>query len=343
MFDLEVLVPVSSKFSERLEDFKKCGLVNIGKRKVLLQILVSGESINDVDCGWPLGVEPNVVLEESPEYVANLYRHYTRMDPASPRARWFIRLDDDSCTDIDGLLKNLDSFYSFEQPYHLGELNNFQFAKVGQEGSAYEQYKSFLGRFASISDLMKNEIECGITSAAGLTRILGNSDSLNLLKHRATLKGGFGDCVFALAAAMAGVYPIDCPFVTHLPLIQDFSIFGGVKNHIHKISRIPKGQNFGGRASYEGFSLIMKSAMSSPNESEAAIVGRRFLFEEEKSIKIIEFRKNYTASVKMDYRIHNWIELDGNLVLMLGNEVLYRIPIKDGKLVPSPPLSVVEI
>ena len=343
MFDLEILVPVSSVFSERLEDFKKCGLVNIGKRKVLLHILVSGESIDDADCGWPLGVEPVVIREESPEYVANLYRHYTKMDAAHPRARWFIRLDDDSCTDVDGLLTNLDCFYSCDQPYPLGELNNFGSALAGGEGGPYGQYKSFLGRFEPISALMKNEIECGITSAAGLEKILGNPDSLSLLKHRATLGGGFGDCVFALAAALAGVYPIDCPFLTHLPLIHNFSLFGGLKNHIHKISRVGKGVNFGGRCSYEGFSLLNKAAAAKPNKAEQNLEGRRFLLEGDNFMKILELNQGYTARLKLDKQIYNWYESDGELLILNGNDVIYRMILGDSGLPSCDGHSVTEI
>lgn len=343
MFDLEVLVPVSSRFSERLEDFKKCGLVNIAGRKVLLSVLVSGENIEGLSSGWPSGIKTEVIHEESPEYVANMYRHYTKMDPSAPRSRWFVRLDDDTCTDIDGLISNLDTFYSSEIPYHLGELNVFQHARVGGEGAAYEEYRSLLGKFESISGVLKNEIECGITSAAGLSRILGNPASLALLKKRATLKGGFGDCVVALAAAMAGVYPTDCPFVTHQPLIHDFSLFGGLKNHIHKVSRIPKGANFGGRASPEGFSLIMKAALDSPNEFELALIGRRFVFEEANSVKIVEFKKGYVSRIKMDNRIYNWFEHDGNIVLLLGNDVIYRVAFKQNRLASSDSLSIAEM
>lgn len=343
MFDLEVLVPVSSKFSERLEDFKKFGLVNLARRKVLVSVLVSGEAIEGVDSGWPTGAAVEVVREESPEYVANLYRHYTKMNPSSPRSRWFARIDDDTCTDVDGLISNLDSFYSCDLPYHLGEMNPFQYARAGEEGRVYDQYKSLLGRFEPISSLLKNEIECGITSAAGLSRILGNPSSLDLLKKRAELKGGFGDCVVAIAAAMAGVYPVDCPFVTHLPLIQDFSLFGGIKNHIHKISRVPIGQNFGGRASPEGFSLIMKAALDSPNESETALIGRRFVFEEKDSVKIVELKKGYVAKIKMDNRVYNWFEQDGNLFILFGNDVLHRIPFRKNQLVSSESLSIAGI
>lgn len=343
MFDLEVLVPVSSKFSERLEDFKKCGLLNLANRKILVSVLVSGETIEGVDSGWPKGADVEIVREESPEYVANIYRYYTKMDPSAPRSRWFARMDDDTCTDVNGLISNLDSFYSCDMPYHLGELNPFQLAKCGEEARAYDQYKSLLGRFEPISGLLKNEVECGITSAAGLSRILSNSASLELLKKRATLKGGFGDCVVALAAAMAGVYPIDCPFVTHQPLIHDFSLFGGLKNHIHKVSRIPKGENFGARASSEGFSLIMKVALDDPNESELALIGRRFVFEEAKSVKIVEFKKGYTAKIKMDDRNYNWFDQGGNIVLLLGNEVIYRVAFKQNRLVSSDSVAIAEI
>jgi hypothetical protein len=343
MFDLEVLVPVSSTFSERLEDFKRCGLANFGERKVLVTVLVSGESIDGLDRGWPSGIKVEVSHEPSPQYVANLYRHYIKMNPDSPRSRWFVRLDDDTCTDVNGLVSNLDSFYSWEQPYHLGELNNFYYAKAGTEGRAYEDYKSLLGKFEPISSFLKNEIECGITSAAGISKVLSNPESFALLERRSSLAGGFGDCVFAIAAAMAGVWPVECPFVTHLPSIQDFSLFGGLKNHIHKIARVPQGTNFGGRASYEGFALIMKAATNEPNEAESSLFGRRFLLEEEKSMKIIELKKGYIAKFKMDDRIYNWFEKDGEVVVLLGNEVLHRVPFRDGRLDSCLGLSVSEI
>lgn len=333
MFDMEILVPVCGRFRRRIDDFKRYGLVNLGGRSVLLNLVVSNEKIDGLESGWPEGVEAKVLNSESSNHVANLYRFYTQLDPSAPRARWLVRLDDDSCTDVDGLLSNLDKFYGSDMPFYLGDLNRFHAARGGGEHVPLEHYRSLLKDFEPFLDLMQNEVECGIMSAAAVSRVLGDDGARGLLHKRASLDGGFGDCVVALASAMAGVWPVDCPFVTHRPLIHEFSLFGGIRNHIHQVSRVAEGENFWDRSSPECFMLLTKRIDDDPNEMERSIVGRRFLVEAPNFIRIVEFKEDYIARIKLEHRQLNWYESKGEVLLFLADEILHRFKVlEDGTL-----------
>lgn len=343
MFDIEVIVPVCSRFSQRIEDFKRYGLVNVGSRSVLLNLIVSNESIEGLESGWPDGFDVRVVQNESPNHVANLYKFYTSIIPDSPNARWLIRLDDDSCTDVDGLVSNLDSFYDWERNFYLGELNRFHAARCGGEHVPYQHYKGMLGRFESIVDLMQNEIECGIMSASAVSTMMSHEPSRLLLHKRASLEGGFGDCVVALASAMAGVWPVDCPFLTHLPLVHDFSIFGGVKNHIHQISRVPEGENFWGRATPECFKLLTRAIEDDPSEVEKSLAGKRFLLESDDCVRLVEFQKGYVARIKLDHKRFNWYQEGDKILLLDATEIIHRFQVSESGALSCDGFSVKEI
>lgn len=326
MFDLDVMLPVCGKFRQRIDDFKKYGLLNQKDRSVRVNLVVSGEKVEGLNEGWRGNFSIRVVENESSEYVANLYRFYLSLNPSSPECRWLARLDDDSCTDIDGLLTNLDRFYG-DSAFYLGDLHPLQNALNGFEGGPYQEYKSFLEEFEPFGGLMRTEIECGVMSGAAISKVLSNPRSRKLIERRASIAGGYGDCVVALASAMAGVYPIDCPFISHQPLLHEFSMLGGVRNHIHMISREAQAENFYYRSSYETFLLLTKVAESSPTEAERRLFGKRILIENGQSIKIFEFSEGYTARSKPDMKRLNWYESDGVVVVMDAGSICERLVI----------------
>lgn len=325
MFDLDVVIPVCGKFRQRIEDFKRYGLVNHKGRSVRVNLVVSDEKVEGLEVGWGGNFTVRVVENDSPEYVANLYRFYLSINPSAPESRWLVRLDDDSCTDVDGLLSNLDKFYGHEAPFYLGDLHPLQNALNGYEGQVYQQYKSFLGDYERFGHLMRSEVECGVMSMGAMSKVMSNPDSKRLIERRASLQGGYGDCVVALASAMAGVYPIDCPFITHQPLLHEFSLFGGVRNHVHMISRLSEGENFWNRASMESFFLLTKVVDNSPTDIESRLFGKRMLLENDSAVRIFEFRANYTARVKPDNKQINWYEQDGSVIILDAGSVTNRI------------------
>lgn len=334
-YDLGIIVPVCGKFKERLEDFKKYGLVNVRERKVLLNLLVSNESVEGIETGWHKNIDVNVVKSECPNYVSNIYKFYAGLKPDQIEYKWLMRLDDDSCTDIDGLVSNLDEFYDWKENFYLAASpTEFRAALEGNEGGIYPEYLHLLENYGRISRFLKNEIESGIISASALNKILANEPSLRLIIFRSRLYGGYGDCVIAIAAAMAKVYPIDCPFISHLPLLENFSLLGGMLNHIHMISRQTEGENFTwDRASHEHFILLTKIIDKNPTDAENSLIGSKFLLDTQDALKTYEFGANHILKAKFEDRPFMWMEYKNLIHIFNGNELLHKFSLnKDGNL-----------
>lgn len=328
-YDLGVIVPVCGRFKERLEDFKRYGLVNIKDRKVLVNLILSNETLEGLDSGWDRNISVNVVKSDCPNHVSNIYKFYAQMDPENIDCRWLARVDDDSCTDIDGLISNLDEFYEWTGDFYLGaSLQNFSVVLDGNEGELYPEYSHILENYKRISRALKNEVECGILSAAALKKILSNKPSLDLLKFRTRLHGGYGDCVLAIASSMAKIYPVDCPFLTHLPILSDFSMVGGNLNHIHLISRHSEGENFyWERATDDQFILLTKIVDGVVSELERSLVGSKFLLETDDSLKTYEFRDKHMIRAKFESNPFMWMEHEGFVYVFNGNEMIHKLTI----------------
>ena len=321
-----VVVPVCGRFKQRIEDFKKYGLVNTGERKVLLNLLLSNEDLSGIESGWDKNIDVNVVKSECPNYVSNIYRFYAQIDPEKIEYKWLMRVDDDSCTDIDGLASNLEEFYDWRENLYLGSsLQNFSITLEGKEGELYPEYSHALGNYERISRLLKNEVECGIISASALAKILNNEQSSRLIKFRARFYGGYGDCVTALAAAMAKVHPIDCPFISHLPSLDNFSLAGGILNHIHMISRNTDGENFTwDRASNEQFVLLTKIIEKKPTETEKMLEGSRFLLDTSDALTTYKFKPGYLLNAKFEDHNFMWMEHNKLIHVFNRNELIHR-------------------
>lgn len=333
MFDLDVILPVCGKFKGRIEDFKRYGLLNQRDRKVRVNLILSAERVEGLEDGWRGDFTVRVVHNESSEYVANLYRYYLSLEPSSPDARWLIRLDDDSCTDIDGLVSNLDRFYGSDREFYLGDLHPLQEALNGFEGGVYQEYKSLLEEYEPIGNLLQTEIECGVMSAGAVKRVLSNERSRRLLEKRSGMAGGYGDCVVSLACVLAGVYPTNCPFITHQPFLHDFSLLKGVRNHVHMISRGQDAENFFHRCSLETFDLLVKVADANPTDIEKSLAGSRILMENGEAIRILELQEGHTARVKLDNRRFNWYESDGEVLVLESGNIFCRMSVSgDGSL-----------
>lgn len=325
MFDLDVILPACQKFKNRLEDFKRYGLVNLGGRSVRVNLIVSGENFDGLKTGWPNGVSVNVNQNNSTEYVANIYRFYLTINHQAPDFKWLIRLDDDSCTDVNGLVTNLDKFYGHENPYCLGDLHPLQNALNGLEGGVYQEYKELLGDFLPFSRLMMVEIECGVLSKAAAKIVLSNPSSRALIERRSCLNGGYGDSVVALASAMARVYPTSCPFITHEPFLHEFSLLGGIRNHIHMISRNSEGENFWHRITPENYDLLIRLVEGGDNPTESRLKGKRILIESNELIRVLEFKPGHIVRTKPEDRVFNWYGSGDEAIVLDAGSVVYRL------------------
>ena len=335
-YDIEILVPVCKKYLERVEDFKRYGLLNTANRRVLVSLATSKEEIEGLEVGWPEGVDARVIKNKSRDHIANLYSFYADLTPDSIRAKWLMRMDDDTSTDIDGVLHNLESFYDWEDKFYLGELNDFMWALRTGENLPYDEYKHHLGEYERIANYLNNEVECSIMSKGGLLHMLKNERCMDFLRIRAGLEGGHGDCAVALAAALAKFYPTPCPFVSKDPLLEEFSIFdkNKIKNHVHLISRVELGDNFDQR-SKNNFLIISKFVDKNPTEKEKTVSGKKFLAEADDFIKLYYFYDNYSLKIKFEDHIFHWMEdEEGKICIIDRGFVVNRFVLQeDGRLV----------
>lgn len=312
-YDLEMVIPVSSKYRNRLEDFKKYGVVNVRDAKVLLTLICSGEEIEGLDKGWPEDISIREIKNECREYAANTYRYFLEIVPES---RWIMKIDDDSCTDVNGLLENLDRFYDSEENFYLAaSISRYEnCAGCGPENQHRSLYHQTLG---SVFTKLQHEMECCVLSHSAIKRILSCKNSVDFLHERCSLQGGATDVALAFASSLCKLYPIDLPFASHLPAIDQFSLFGGHLNHIHLVSRDRAGDNFNefdrcGPVQYEALVQKVEGVFS---ENEKHLIGKKFIMETEHELRLLEFRDDRTARIKFDHRTHVWVESEGRIHL----------------------------
>lgn len=305
IYDVEFVVPVCSKYMDRIDDFKKYGLVNIKDRRVLLTLILSAEQIEGLKEGWPEGVVPNAVENERPNFVSNVYRYFL---DSPKRSRWIVKMDDDSCTDVDGLLANLDEFYEWEEPCYLA---NCPHTYKGPEASLSDLYKKHIGNnFVFLS----NEIECSIFTNVTLNKIRENERSYKFLKERSDMTGGVTDVAMAHACFLAKIPVARFPFSSNLPLVQDFSLVGSHLNHIHLIKRNKFGEN-NSDSKELNFFFLTKIVDKKMTEIENNMVGKKILIESEVEMFLVKFNSDYTATLKPRSRRVLWMEHEGTLMI----------------------------
>ena len=122
MYDLEIVLPITRKrevYLRRLRDFKKYGLLNIGDRKIALRLLIGTEDAGDVASGWPEGVDVFVAKGDVDQVASKLYKFYVGRNKSEwDTSRWFMRVDDDSVTDVSELITRLDE-YDYKDPWYF--------------------------------------------------------------------------------------------------------------------------------------------------------------------------------------------------------------------------------
>lgn len=316
-YDLEVVLHVSSKYPERIDHFKKCGLVNKKQKKVLLTVLTSDSSADELREGWDDDLEVHVIRKEN-HYAQNVYEYLLNM---TPQSRWIMKLDDDSCTDVHGLIDNLDLFYDSDEKYYLA-CSSTKMHPNSPEFVFHPLYKNFFGEmFVN----MQHEIEACVVSRVGMEHVLSNKKSRQFLEERIKLQGGATDVALAFASSLSKLYPTDLIFAHHLPLINKFSIFGGHLNHIHLVSKNRSGENFPdwercGDVQYEILTRRIRGALS---ESEKFVSGKKFLSETNNELRLIKFNENGSLKIKFDHENYVWGEHNEKIVVFCHHSILH--------------------
>ena len=234
LYDAEIALPITlldEKYKNRFENFKRIGLCNIQNRKIKLVLLIGTEkNTPDLKSGWPKGIDTEVILGTNNHLACKIFEYYANLESAN-HAKWFIKLDDDSITDIDAMITDLESNYDWDQRYYI--CSDVRDELAPEEEGIIKMLK--LDWMKPDMFLPQHEYEISILSQKTMSEIIQNEKSKKFLKIRSKIAKGYGDQSLALAARLSKTYPIRSPYMTWHPIAKSFTFFGGPLYHIHNI------------------------------------------------------------------------------------------------------------
>ncbi len=237
--DIEFVVPVSTHghFADRLTDFVNYGLLNMADKRVLVTFLAGTHKLPSIALA---NANHRIVAHAVDHPAPKIYSFFSRLDRShAARVRWLAKVDDDSVTNVAGLVDQLDQEYDYTKDCYL--LADASFSFLPQ----YWNLLSFIGaknistprrtnhpKFQAIT-----EWECSIFSQSALRSLVSCAPAMQFLQRASEHPSGYGDQCTALAARIAKIPICDVPFMTKDPAVEEFSLFGGRFHHLHFLAR----------------------------------------------------------------------------------------------------------
>jgi len=233
-FDVEICLPVflKGKWKTRLRAFRRHGLLNTSGVRSRLVLLAGTQGEARLDQGWPVD-EVRVVACATNDAAAKIYSYYNALSLSDlGSSRWFLRVDDDSSTDIGGLVASLDQSYAWRDPHHLIAWP----AKGEHLADPFPRWLEELGCGHVVSKNFTHDWEVSVTSQAALLKALSDPRCREIMRRASTLEGHWGDIGLAACCRVVGISPAPASFLEAGPVWWDYSPFGGEKHHIHCVA-----------------------------------------------------------------------------------------------------------
>lgn len=230
MYDLEILLPITanSKYFKRLQDFKRYGLRDIEDYKIKLKLLPGTETNPEFLTGWDSRIDVEIVPTHSDQVAAKVNSYYAEHGPKiAETARWFMRLDDDSITNISLLMEELNNLDHNDIHYLITRV-------VEGDTSVEKRLLTEMGYKALVAKPLLHELECCVLSQACFRRIMSHEDCQRLFQKRGKVNEGFTDICIAQAAKINKILMTDVPFLCADPHVQEF--VNQKVAHIHYIA-----------------------------------------------------------------------------------------------------------
>lgn len=236
MYDLEIAIPFTtsnSKYLSRFNDFLKYGILNVSG-KILVSFIGSKKDCEELAIKPKIkGTKSRLVITNSSSVSAKTYEYYYQLMKGEHKARWYMRVDDDSSTDIGYLLSILDSDFDWKQNWYIASWLN-----KNMEPTEHRLLTEFgYGKWLHPNSVINHEWECAIVSNPVIKTMSNNSTALNIIKERSKYEVGSNDVCFGCAANICGIYAIDAYFLTKESLIHEYHPCGGSLAHIHFLAR----------------------------------------------------------------------------------------------------------
>lgn len=231
-YEMEFVVPVINTdfiYKQRLVDFKRIGLLNITKKIKVVLLIKTGTAPDDIKEGWHENVDV-VVNEYSNDFHAfKLCRYYLALKHFD--SKWYVSVDDDSVTDVGGLLGVL-SQYNFKEDIYISTPYTYREKPESIELKTLKKLRAI--RY--LKGNWDHDWESHFISRAALMKIVELPVNRTYIYRRSNVIDGFSDQFTAYAAKIAGVPIIPSNFSTPFDAIDRFSLFGGDLYHVHYVA-----------------------------------------------------------------------------------------------------------
>lgn len=225
------------KYIKAFENFLKYGLLNIGNKKIILNVLIAEKDYDTFikhkfPCDFKIFTFKNDIISEK---IYNFYKDNANY--ITEFTRWHIQVDDDSSTDVDGLVTKLDQIYDPSIPVHmicgaLHDLNstvkdllikyNFPIQELSQPLKLTPNHWTHEWEFS----IQSNSFFKRILSASSFNDILGTLSKIEI----------FSDHGLSLLALLNKIPIIACRFAHYSNILENFSLNGGRYYHIHYLN-----------------------------------------------------------------------------------------------------------
>lgn len=240
LYDIEIVIPICTKgkWSKRLANFKETGLLNIGNNKILLKLLLGPtDDATDLSIGWPENVDIRHLVMPADHPACKIYNYYFYHGLEDiDNCRWFGRMDDDSTTDIGGLIVNLDTEYDYKKEVYVASFLN-EIPPIDRMVDMQLFQDAGYHKWYYVKTYHPHEWECAITTASTLKRFLSDEVCLDIILKRSQIPRSVCDTTMAGCMRILDISIKDSFFMHKDAHFGDFSLFGGNYNHLHFIDR----------------------------------------------------------------------------------------------------------
>lgn len=236
MNDAKFVVLVTEKSKKRLENFLEYCLEN--KSKKIECVLLLGpknensfaESITERYQTENKKISIVRYTTDEPSFKRNRYFRDLDQDTVD-NFKWLISIDDDSITNVDGLINSLNNDFNEDFPaYVCGEImNNFQ----KEEFLVAELFGKDFWYEESVGPSHEWEISCLNNKTM---QMMVNSELIKkVFTYRTNFLSGWGDHCLGLCLKMLQIYPLQTSYITGANKIYEHSLFGKKFHHTHFI------------------------------------------------------------------------------------------------------------
>ena len=232
VYDVNVMVLVhnSGHYASRIGWMKQLGLINIRTLKVHITVVASlgdGEQMAELTEGWPAGTQVTVLEMASSCALPKIHAYYLWLRDSALKARWHLRVDDDSVTDLFAMFTYAENRFG-DAPIHL--MTSPMSHEIGQP-----RFGDFLALKKIVLPSMTHEYECSMTSRSAMNAVLESETACRFLEETGGQLDAPGDRGLAIAMQMIGIPVARNPVGNKDFAKTELILAGGHLAHIHYV------------------------------------------------------------------------------------------------------------